>query len=82
MFEFNYDPIFAVSHHRGGKSKEGGPLWADKVELYTKPLKGFHQVVGHTKVPNIKTYDFKENTKVTFVDCLPVSDDFFKIDLG
>lgn len=80
MFEFNYEPIFMIGRQRGGCNNEGGPLWADKVEIYTKPLPNYHQIVGHTKVPNVKTYDLKD-AKVTFVDCLPVSDEFFKIDL-
>ena len=71
MFEFNFEPIFAVSHYRGGTAREGGPLWTDKIELYTKPLLGYHQVVGHTPVPNIKTYDFKES-HISYGNCYNV----------
>lgn len=81
MYEFNYEPIFMCSHHRGGHDKVGGPLWADKIEIYTKPLPGYHQIVGHNPVSGIKTYDFYDLTKVTFVDCMAVCDKFYKIDL-
>jgi len=81
MWEFNYPNLFMISHHRGGSGKVGGPLWADKIEIYTKPLYGYHQIVGHSPVSEIKTYVISENTKVTFVDCLNVCDDFYTIEL-
>jgi predicted MPP superfamily phosphohydrolase len=81
MFEFNYDPIFMVSHLRGGHDKVGGPLWADKQEIYTKPLAGYHQIVGHNAVNRVITYDFHDLTKLTFCDCLGTKEEFFKIDL-
>jgi hypothetical protein len=70
-----------IGHHRGGHDDVGGPLWADKIETYTKPLNGYHQIVGHTPVPYPKTYDFFDLTKVTYCDCNPVCDIFYKIDL-
>ena len=81
MYEFRYEPIFMVSHHRGGHNKVGGPLWADKIEIYTKPLPQMHQVIGHTPVACPKTYDFYDLTKVTFCDCMAVCDTFYKLDL-
>lgn len=81
MFEFYYDPIFMVGHHRGGTAKVGGPLWADKVEIYTKPLEGYHQVVGHNPVPYVRTYTFKNNTKLTFCDCITKTDRFYKLEI-
>ena len=80
MFEFNYEPIFQIGHMRGGFAKMGGPLWADKTEIYHKPLPGYHQVVGHNPVPNPKTYDFYDLTKLTFCDCLPVYNKFYELD--
>jgi len=79
MFEFNYEPIYMVSHHRGGRNREGGPLWADKNEIYGKPFPGIHQVVGHTPVSCPKTYDFYDLTKVSFIDCMEKCDIFYKI---
>jgi predicted phosphodiesterase len=70
MFEFNEPILYMISTHRGGSSKVGGPLWADKNEIYKKPLFGYHQIVGHTSINKPKTYDFQNNTKVTFCDCL------------
>lgn len=81
MFNFNFEDIYMVSHHRGGYNKVGGPLWADKIEIYSKPLSGYHQVVGHTPVNYPKTYDFYDLTKVTFADCMDKSDDFYKLEL-
>jgi len=81
MYEFKHPAIFMVSHHRGGHNKVGGPLWADKIETYTKPLAGYHQIVGHTPVPCPRTYDFYDLTKVTYCDCNAVCDIFYKIDL-
>lgn len=77
MFEFNYEPLFLISHYRGGSSQVGGPLWADKKEVYSKPLPGYHQVVGHTPVGEVKTYDFYDLTQLTFCDCK----DFYILDL-
>jgi predicted MPP superfamily phosphohydrolase len=81
MFEYYYQPLFMVSPHRGGRDKVGGPLWADKIEIYTKPLEGYHQVVGHNPVPYVRTYTFKNGTKLTFCDCLTKTDKFYILDL-
>lgn len=70
MYAFEYDPLYLVSFYRGGISTVGGPFWADRKEVYSKPLEGFHQVVGHTPVDDIKEFENKKlNTKVTFCDC-------------
>lgn len=70
-FEQNVKSIFDVSFSRGGFKRVGGPLWADKSEITKKPLMGYHQIVGHTRVPEIKTYDnFRGDTSVTIIDCL------------
>jgi len=71
MYSFNYEPLYLVSYLRGGTSTVGGPFWADRKEIYSKPLEGLHQVVGHTLVNEIKTYENpKYDTKITFCDCL------------
>jgi hypothetical protein len=77
------DPcLFDVSFCRGGYSKVGGPLWADKVEILHKPLAGYHQIVGHSQIENIKTYtNFPENTSVTMCDCLWNHADFYELEI-
>lgn len=70
FYAFDYEPLFMISHHRGGEFKVGGPFWADYKEVYSKPLEGLHQIVGHTPVNDVKIHENKKlNTKVTFCDC-------------
>jgi len=72
-FEQNVECIFDCGLKRGGFKKQGGPLWADKIETWTKPLKGYHQIAGHTPVDNIVTYfpfNKRDDTSVTYVDCV------------
>ena len=58
-----------VGYMRGGCSRDGGGIfWCDRQEL-KKPLQGFTQIVGHTRVDKIKEYTWK-NSKVYFCDCL------------
>jgi len=58
-----------ISHHRRGFDKFGGPLWADRKELYNDFLTGFHQVVGHNKVVDIIKFG-NSKSSITFCDCL------------
>jgi len=88
MWEFQDDDIFMCSAARtkgGWGRKVGGPLWSDKQEIYEKPLFGFHQIVGHSNVPNIithKSFGKEENdTSVTFIDCLQVSDELLILNI-
>jgi len=62
--------LFDVGHRRGGFKHQGGPFWADKHETLQKPLKGYHQVMGHTPVPEVKVYDTKDGHKLFYCDCL------------
>jgi len=62
-------PLFDVGHRRGGYKDVGGPLWCDRSELMSAPLKGYNQIVGHTKREFIETYN-KNNNQVIFVDVL------------
>lgn len=88
MWEFQDDSIFMCSHLRGkfgwGKSV-GSPLWAAKLEIYNKPLFGYHQIVGHNPVEEIKTFhsfgNEPDDTSVTFIDCLKRSNELFIIDI-
>lgn len=74
LFEINYKPLFNVSWLRGGVSREGGIFWADKRETCRKPLPGYHQIVGHSPVSDIKTitvkYKKRPHASITYVDCL------------
>jgi len=45
--------MFNIGKMRSGFSDVGGPLWLDRRQLWNKPLPGYHQIVGHTKI----TYD-------------------------
>lgn len=79
MFEFNYEPLYMVSLNRGGRHRVPGPLWTDKIEIYKKPLNGYHHIVGHNVVNDIKTYNINNNTKITFCDCLDNQTKFFVV---
>lgn len=57
--------LHRIGAPRGGEGF-GGITWADKVELETAMLPGYHQVVGHTKVPAVKRIDVSSDTSVTF----------------
>lgn len=62
------DAMFMVGYARGGDTPCGGIFWADASELKADALEGIHQVVGHTKTTDIKTYNGRG--RVTFCDCL------------
>lgn len=73
-FEAQHQPIFDCGRDRGGSAKCGGPLWLGKENLYKKPLDGYHQIVGHTRINEIKHYTqyTNKNTSTTFVDCMHI----------
>lgn len=77
MQEFNEPILRMVGHDRGGTDKIGGPIWVDKNTLYGKSLPNYHQVVGHSQVKLITTYNFGEGTKITFTDCQ--NEDFYTL---
>lgn len=62
--------MFQISFWRGGFHENGGIFWADKNETIDNPLKGYHQVVGHTRVRSVQTNSTNSNTQITFCDCL------------
>lgn len=77
---FGRDLLCQCGESRGGyKNDAGGIVWCDKSELETFPRfdeQIEHQVVGHTAVPNISTWDnfgkystYEEST-ITFIDVL------------
>lgn len=67
-FHLENDVLFDCGYKRGGSFKSGGPLWADKSETYSKPLTGYHQIIGHTITSNIKYYKKNSDTSVTYID--------------
>ncbi len=83
LFDAYYLPLFHVSHVRGGRQWESGPFWADMSETMNDPIRGFHQVVGHTHTrEGIFTYNHSEGeTSVTFTDCLETKYRFFELQL-
>ena len=58
-----------VGTERGGWLPFGGPLWCDQAELKEEPLKGYTQVVGHTRTNEIEKYEH-EHGVLYFADCL------------
>ena len=71
-FNHNLKCLFDCGMRRGGNKKQGGPFWADKIETWTKPIKGYHQIVGHTATKDIVThFPYKrKDTSITYVDCV------------
>ncbi|MDR2398698.1 MAG: metallophosphoesterase [Spirochaetaceae bacterium] len=45
-----------------------GPLWIRPRSLEQQPLAGYHQIVGHTPAPEIKTTDLKAKARITYID--------------
>lgn len=68
-FEERFMPMFDVGYKRGGLHKFGGPLWCDRTELLTNPLKIVNQIVGHSRVKNIQKVR-KADMEIAFIDIL------------
>ncbi len=82
LYREEYPALFEVGYERGGWDEKmtGGPFWIDKSRLLENPLRGYHQIVGHTPVETVEHYDpFEddENTSVTFCDCIEWGDESF-----
>ncbi len=67
-FKEREETLFMVGRRRGGFNDMGGPLWLDSSLLMKKPLKGYHQIVGHTARKEVKTWTHNKSTSVTVVD--------------
>jgi hypothetical protein len=77
-----YDAVSRIGRARGGFSYFGGPLWADKSEFYEKTiLRGYHQIVGHSKIKDIKTNIYDDNTSITFCDVLDTQTKFYELEI-
>lgn len=68
-FYENYKSLFNVGHIRGGYNHEGGPFWADILELRSAPFKKMNQIVGHNRVKEITKIN-KYDKEIVFVDIL------------
>jgi hypothetical protein len=64
------NPLFDVGYLRGGFKPVGGIFWADKAETESDPLKGMHQIVGHTQTKEIIRCVKDENTSITYIDII------------
>lgn len=74
--------LFQASHLRGGSDPTGGIVWADKSETDDDYLFGYHQIVGHTKVPEFERYEWANlGTSITYIDVLTVSDTFYELEI-
>lgn len=71
--------LYATSIYRGGYSN-GSFLWADLKETSIDMLHGYHQVVGHTRVPEVQTISFTGRS-VTYIDVLDHLTYFHELDL-
>lgn len=62
--------MFQIGATRGGDpDMNGGIFWADYSEL-SDPLHGFTQVVGHNRVPYVMEFEYANDNKILFCDCL------------
>jgi 3',5'-cyclic AMP phosphodiesterase CpdA len=69
--------------HRAGSIRGGygygGVTWADRKEMIADMLDGYHQVVGHTVVPQVEVFQFGTKS-ATFIDVLDTLTYFHEID--
>lgn len=61
--------LHEVGPLRGGmRYDNGGITWADKSETCSNYLVGYHQIVGHTPVPEITTVKKIDSESITYID--------------
>lgn len=84
----NFSDLCMVGKTRGGYYHTGGPFWCDQSELkqFNRPdlgmipLKGFHQIVGHSR-HKLEIFKVNENTSITFTDCLDEEKNVFSLEI-
>ncbi|HPI86726.1 MAG TPA: metallophosphoesterase [Bacteroidales bacterium] len=83
LFDQYYEPLYYVSVIRGGVNEDGGIFWAHRTETLEDPLKGYHQIVGHSQTHEgiVVADHFGPDTSVTYVDCLTTSPEFYKLEI-
>lgn len=67
--------LYEVGIRRGGFYNTGGPLWSDKLETWNKPLEGYNQVVGHTRLKSGKVVHEVKGSTIIYIDCLDENED-------
>ncbi len=76
------DILHEVGARRGGdRYDHGGITWADKMETYDNLIPNYVQIVGHSKVSEIKTYEFNNNSKIYYTDCLDKKVEFLTLEI-
>lgn len=77
------DKLFSIGEIRGGYDV-GGPLWADYYETSADFLEceehPLHQIVGHSKVPDIVTFN-NEGGSITFCDVFDTVRKFYTLNI-
>jgi len=83
LFNEYYEPLHYVGASRGGLHEHGGIFWADAKETTHDPLKGYHQIVGHSRTQDgiVVADHFGNNTSITYVDCLHERAEFHKLEI-
>ena len=71
--------LYDVGLERGGYGY-GGPLWADMKETFTDMLHGYHQIVGHTNVEDIRTISYTGRS-MTYTDVFTTKEQFHELDI-
>ena len=73
--------MYHVGLIRGGDRMNGGIFWADMTETEHHPLRGYHQVAGHTQVPCLYEREQSADTSITYCDTLGYTCDYFAMDM-
>ncbi len=76
----NRDILFEVGRKRGGWHAHGGPVWADITETKDDFLSSYHQVIGHSRVPDFEICG-DENGSITFIDVGDTRVRFYEIEI-
>ncbi len=72
------EALFECGAIRGGNpGATGGVVWADQRETAGQYIPGFHQIVGHTPLPEIRSYG-DEGSSITYIDVLGKTVDFWE----
>lgn len=72
--------IFDIGPISEGNHDVGGPLWFRPLE--GRALKGFHHIVGHTRMSEIKTVHENDTTSITYTDVLDTIKQFLLLDIN
>jgi predicted phosphodiesterase len=71
--------LYDAGIERGGYGY-GGPLWADLKETFSDMLYGYHQIVGHTPVEEVRTVSYTGRS-MTYADVLTTKEQLYEIDI-